>query len=247
MQGASASKSSHNSSLDSSKILVVEDERDLAELLALNINRTGYQTFLAHDGHEALAIAARERPDLVILDVMLPGLSGTEVAARLRSDPGLGDVPILMLTAKAEEVDQLVGLAVGADDYMTKPFSVKVLLARVAALLRRTGPRRAASRTLRLGEISLDTSSHEVRVADDDVKLTLTEFRILAALMAGAGRVLSRQQLVAKAIGPGITVTDRTIDVHITALRKKLGGAGGHVHTVRGVGYRASPDPEPVA
>jgi two-component system phosphate regulon response regulator PhoB len=228
-------------------VLVVEDERDLAELLALHLGRAGYQTFTAHEGHRALELASAHRPTAIILDVMLPGLSGTEIAARVRADPALRDTLILMLTARAEEVDQLVGLAVGADDYMTKPFSVKVLLARLEALLRRAAPRRADAPILRLGKVELNTDTHETSAAGEAVRLTLTEFRILAALLGAGGRVLSRHELVSKAIGPGISVTDRTIDVHMTALRKKLGSQGGLIHTVRGVGYRASEEPEKAA
>jgi two-component system phosphate regulon response regulator PhoB len=222
----------------------VEDERDLAELLSLHLQKAGYQTFVAHEGSAALALAATHRPAAVILDVMLPGLSGTEVAARMRADPALADILILMLTARAEEVDQLVGLAVGADDYMTKPFSTKVLMARLEALLRRAAPRRADSKVLRLGQVEVNTDTHETRSEGQPVRLTLTEFRILAALLTAGGRILSRHELVSKAIGPGISVTDRTIDVHMTALRKKLGGQGALIHTVRGVGYRASESAE---
>jgi DNA-binding response OmpR family regulator len=238
-------KSSADKNLQTKSVLIVEDERDLAELLAVNLGRAGYQTFTASDGRQALALASAKRPDLVLLDLMLPTLSGTEVAARIRADPVLAETPIVMLTAKAEEVDQLVGLAVGADDYITKPFSVKVLLARVEAILRRATPRTGGNgpAMLRLAGLEVDPQTHEVRAGGERVRLTLTEFRIVAALLKAGGRVLSRQDLVSRAIGPGIMVTDRTIDVHMTALRKKLGGEGGLIQTVRGVGYRAA-EPE---
>jgi DNA-binding response OmpR family regulator len=240
-------KSSQTNNLDRGTVLVVEDERDLAELLALHLRRAGYQTFISHDGLGGLELARRHHPDLLVLDVMIPGLSGTEVASRVRADPSLAGVLIVMLTAKSEEVDQLVGLAVGADDYITKPFSVKVLIAKIQALLRRASGAAGAgapSPPLRLGGIEVNTASHEARAGGEPLKLTLTEFRILAALLRAGGRVLSRHELVSKAIGPGITVTDRTIDVHMTALRKKLGHHGALIHTVRGVGYRASEEPE---
>jgi len=174
------------------------------------------------------------------LDVMLPELSGTEVASRLRTNPATAEVPILMLTAKSEEVDQLVGLAVGADDYVTKPFSVKVILARVATLLRRSSPKGPAMKCLRLGGIEVNTDTHEVCVDGASVKLTLTEFRLLASLMHAEGRILSRATLMSRAMGPGVTVTERTIDVHMTSIRKKIGRWADVIKTVRGVGYRAT-------
>ncbi|MBK7406183.1 MAG: response regulator [Phycisphaerales bacterium] len=220
------------------KVLIVEDERDLAELVALNLERAGFDTTLAHDGREALAAAARSRPDLILLDVMLPELSGTEVAKRLRLDPSTADVPIIMLTAKAEEADEVIGLASGADDYVTKPFSLRVLLARIETVLRRADPDRDQRSTLNAGPIELRTDTHRVLVSGTEVHLTLTEFRLLATLIEGAGAVLGRKELMRRAIGPGVRVTPRTIDVHMTALRKKLGDAGRLIETVRGVGYR---------
>jgi two-component system phosphate regulon response regulator PhoB len=237
------SKSLQNKGLDKHKtILVVEDERDLADMLAFNLQKEGYRTIVARDGRTALNLALEEHPDLILLDLMLPELGGTEVAARLRTDPGMAGVPIVMVTAKTDEVDQLVGLGVGADDYITKPFSVKVLLARIEAILRRAGVPAtpgADERALRLGGVELDLKTHEARVDTQAVKLTLTEFRLLATLMQASGRVLSRQHLMSRAMGPGITVTERTIDVHMTAIRKKLGPYGSCIVTVRGVGYRA--------
>lgn len=230
-------------------ILVVDDEPDLLELLSVNLSAAGYRVSTAARGRQALAILQREKPDLVILDVMMPEMNGIEVTRRLRATPGMGDLPVMMLTAKAEEVDQLVGLSVGADDYITKPFSVKVLLARVAAVLRRHHGEGEPSRpgeTLSLGPVSVDLSIHEVRVGGEEIKLTLTEFRVLAALLAAKGRVLSRSALIGKAIGPGITVTERTIDVHVTAIRKKLGETANIIQTVRGVGYRCSLSPDHV-
>jgi len=231
--------------LDRNKlILVVEDETDLAELVAFNLSKAGYRTQTASDGRTAVQRIAAQIPDLVLLDLMLPGLTGTEIASRLRTDPATAKLPIIMLTAKADEVDQLVGLAVGADDYITKPFSMKVLLARVDAVLRRAGETAPADSGLRLGDLHIDLDSHQVAAAGEPIKLTLTEFRLLAALVQASGRVLSRRHLMSRAMGPGVTVTERTIDVHMTAIRKKLGSCGGLIRTVRGVGYRAAAEPE---
>ncbi len=219
------------------QILVVEDEKDLLELLCLNLRREGYVCRSTADGRAAIAEAERQPPDLVLLDRMLPGTSGDEVARRLRSAPRTAQVPIVMLTAKSAEVDQVVGLSIGADDYITKPFSMAVLLARIAALLRRSQVGAPQSPVLTLGPVVLDADRHEATVHGASISLTATEFRLLRALMAAQGRVLSRNQLIDKALGEGVVVTDRTIDVHVTALRKKMGEGGQWVCTVRGVGY----------
>lgn len=223
-------------------VLIVDDERDLAELLTINLQRAGYRTSVAHDGRSALASIATDPPDLVILDIMMPELSGTEVAGRIRSDPATATLPIVMLTAKGEEVDEIVGLTVGADDYITKPFSIKVLLARVAAVLRRAEESAGSGAITRIGPVRINTDTHECVVDGAPVKLTLTEFRLLAALAQASGKVLSRSTLMNRAMGPGVTVTERTIDVHITSIRRKLGEAGQMIQTVRGVGYRAVAD-----
>lgn len=221
------------------KILVVEDEADLAEMLRFNLARNGYACEVAGGGDEALACMARMRPDLVLLDRMLPGLSGDEVLSRMTREAALADTPVVMLTAKTEEADQLVGFALGATDYVSKPFSMKVLLARIAAILRRSASpeRETDSEGLTVGPVTVCLSRHEALLDNTPLRLTATEFRILAALMRAGGRVLSRAQLLDSAFGVGVVVTDRTVDVHITALRKKLGDGAGWVHTVRGVGY----------
>ena len=227
-------------------VLVVDDERDLVELVTHNLKRHGYRTLRAGDGRTALEIARREKPDLILLDVMMPQLDGAEVARRLRADPATAGLPIIMLTAKAEETDVVVGLTIGADDYVTKPFSMKVLLARIQSVLRRREAAAAGDgggQTLRAGPLVIDRSRHEVAVDGQPVKLTLTEFKLLAALVEGRGRVLSRDQLMTKAMGADVFVTDRAIDVHVTAIRKKLGEASWLVHTVRGVGYRLQETP----
>lgn len=227
-------------------ILVVDDERDLVESLVYTLGKAGYQTAVAATGRAALDAVASRRPDLVLLDIMLPELSGTEVAARLRTNPQTADLPIVMLTAKGEEVDQIVGLTVGADDYIPKPFSMKVLLARIEAVLRRSGRSSAPAeqRLLSMGPVQVNLETHEASVDGELVKLTLTEFRLLASLIQASGRVLSRGVLMSKAMGPGVMVTERTIDVHVTAIRKKLGPASPIIKTVRGVGYRATPEME---
>jgi two-component system phosphate regulon response regulator PhoB len=224
------------------RILIVEDERDIADVTAYNLRKSGYDVALASNGRAALEAIAQKTPDLVILDVMLPELSGTEVASRIRSNPTTAALPIIMVTAKGEEVDQLVGLTVGADDYIAKPFSIKILQARIEAVLRRSKNTGQAGKVLSMGPISINTESHEASVDAETLKLTLTEFRLLSSLVAAQGKVLSRSVLMSRAMGPGVTVTERTIDVHVTSIRKKLGKYAGLVTTVRGVGYRLVAD-----
>lgn len=223
-------------------ILVVEDEKDLAELLSINLRKFGYDVTIATSGRAALDALAHQVPDLVLLDVMLPELSGTEVASRIRSNPAMSDTPIIMVTAKGTEVDQLVGLTAGADDYIVKPFSMRILQARIETVLRRTQRPPAGASILCLGGVELDVDTHEVTVDGHQIKLTLTEFRLLCTLLQSPNRVLNRSVLMSRAMGPGVTVTERTIDVHITAIRKKLGDKANMIRTIRGVGYRATAD-----
>lgn len=218
-------------------VLIVEDEADLCDLLAHNLEREGYACRRAADGDAALAEVRRQPPDLVLLDRMLPRVTGDEVVQRLKRDPRTAAIPIIMLTAKAEETDQLVGFALGADDYIAKPFSLKLLLARIQAVLRRRELAELDDQLLSAGPIVLDRSRHEVTVDGAAVALTATEFRVLAALMAARGRVLDRAQLIDSVLRSGVAVTNRTIDVHIATLRKKLGSAAAWIQTVRGVGY----------
>jgi len=230
---------------DDKRILIIEDEADLADLLGYNLRKAGYRADVAADGNAGLKRAMDERPDLVILDIMMPHLSGLQVARLLRTDPKTTSIPILMLTAKGEETDQIAGLQVGADDYVTKPFSMKLLLARVEALLRRNRSQSAAEDTkdvLTLGPVRLDLSNHEAWVGGKPIKLTLTEFRLLAALLRKPGKAIRRADLMYSAMGPGVLVTARTIDVHMAAIRKKLGESGGMIRTVRGVGYLLNPE-----
>lgn len=226
-------------------VLVVDDEPDLVELISMNLQRNGFDTIEAGDGDTALEMTRKHRPDLVVLDLMLPGLDGTEVAKRLRAEPQTQQVPIVMLTAKTEETDVVVGLTIGADDYVAKPFSPKVLMARVKAVLRRRGGAAPTAEAdaddpglLTAGPLVMDLDKHEVHAGGELVKLTLTEFKLLKALVEAGGRVLSRDRLMDKAMGTDVFVTDRAIDVHVTAIRKKLGEYSWLVHTVRGVGYR---------
>lgn len=224
-------------------ILVVDDEKDLAELVSFNLRKGGYETSVVHDGRQALHTISKAQPDLIVLDVMMPGLSGIDVLTRMRGDAATAKLPVILLTAKSEEVDQVVGLTVGADDYVTKPFSMKVLLARVETLLRRAKGPSQERQTLSLAGVELDLGTHQAAVGGEQIKLTVTEFRLLAALIQAGGRVLSRAALMTRAMGPGITVTERTIDVHVTAIRKKLGDRAHLVKTVRGVGYRMADEP----
>ncbi len=229
-----------------STILVVEDEVDLGDLVRYHLEREGYACRRAEDGERAMSEALRQPPDLIILDRMLPKVSGDEVATRLKRDARTQSIPIIMLTAKAEDEDELVGFALGADDYIRKPFSVKLLLARVSAVLRRQDTVSSPNEVLTSGPIVLDHGRHEVQVSGQPVDLTATEFKILAALMGARGRVLSRDQLIDSAIGHGAAVTNRAMDVHIAALRKKLGDEAGCIQTVRGVGYAFRlPEDEP--
>lgn len=239
----------NNANAEKPTVLVVDDERDLVEMISLNLERNGFSPITAFTGTSALEMARKHRPSLILLDLMLPGVEGTEVARRLRADAATEQIPIIMLTARTEEMDMVVGLAMGADDYVTKPFSMKVLIARVKAVLRRQGRGPAEpdeEGILKAGPLTIDVNKHEVDVDGRPVRLTLTEFKLLRALVEAQGRVLNRDRLMDKAMGEDVFVTDRAIDVHITAIRKKLGDASWLVHTVRGVGYRLQEEREGV-
>jgi len=221
------------------KILIIEDDRSLADVVAYNLRQAGYQVSTAYDGLDGLTQAQSNTPDLVLLDLMLPIMDGLEVCRRLRNDPATRDILILMLTAKAEESDQLVGFSLGADDYVTKPFSVKVLIERVKAIERR---RRSSGRpdpdVVSVAEITVDRRRHEVQVGDRAVTVTLCEFRVLDTLIRQPGRAFQRSELISSALGDESFVQERTMDVHIRALRRKLGDRASVIETVRGVGYR---------
>jgi two-component system phosphate regulon response regulator PhoB len=221
------------------RILIIEDERALTDVLAYNLQREGYETLVAHDGREGLRKAQTLLPDLVLLDLMLPTLNGLEVCRELRASSRTRDIPILMLTAKAEETDQVVGFSLGADDYVTKPFSVKVLVQRIKALQRRRaeGAADPADVVEHLG-VRIDRVRHRASVEGRELDLTPTEFRLLESLLRQPGRAFTRPQLMDAAIGEGAVVLERTIDVHVKSLRRKLGNAADLIETVRGIGYR---------
>ncbi len=221
-------------------VLVVEDEEDIQELIEYNLAREGYKVSSAFTGEDAVEMARRQAPDLVILDLMLPGMDGFEVCKALRSDPKTAHVPVVMLTAKGEEVDVVTGLELGADDYITKPFSPRVLIARIRAVLRRRGMETAGDEEAVLERygILIHPGRHEVRVSGTPVDLTATEFRVLHFLARRPGWVFSRYQIVDAVHGENYPVTERSVDVQVVGLRKKLGEAGDCIETVRGVGYR---------
>lgn len=220
------------------RILIIEDERALTDVLSYNLNREGYDVVLAHDGQEGLRKAQMQLPDLILLDLMLPKLDGLEVCRELRAGERTRNVPILMLTAKAEETDQVVGFSMGADDYVTKPFSIKVLMQRIKALQRRVDPGAESTDIIDHLNVRIDRVRHKATVHGQELDLTPTEFRLLECLLRQPGRAFTRPQLMDMAIGEGAIVLERTIDVHIKTLRRKLGGDQEYIETVRGVGYR---------
>ncbi len=220
-------------------ILVVDDEEDILELLRYNLSREGYQVSCTTSGEKTLKLVKTETPDLIILDLMLPGMDGLEVARRLKDNDNTKNVPIVMLTAKGEEADIVTGLELGADDYVTKPFSPRILLARVRAVLRRKGKESQDKTTVvQIHNLMIHPGRHEVRVNNNPVQLTFTEFGILHYLARRPGWVFTRSQIVDEVRGEDYYVTDRSVDVQIVGLRKKLGPAGEYIETVRGVGYR---------
>jgi two-component system phosphate regulon response regulator PhoB len=222
------------------RILVVEDERDIAALVAFHLMKDGYRVRTAEGGVEALEAVSTERPDLILLDLMLPGFSGYEVLSELRRRTELIEIPVIVLTARRDEADRVKGLELGADDYITKPFSPRELVLRVGAVLRRAQapPIAGATRTLRGGGITVDLSAMSVAVAGRAVDLTPTEYRLLTTLLERRGRVQSRQQLLELAWDIHARIETRTVDMHVQRLRSKLGGAGDWIETVRGFGYR---------
>lgn len=223
------------------KILVVDDENDILELVRYNLETKGYQISLAMTGEEAIESAKSSKPDLIILDLMLPGIDGLEVCRNLKSEPETKKIPIIMLTAKGEEADIVMGLELGADDYITKPFSIKVLIARVRTALRKyyvSEDKAQPANIITRGPIKIDYDKHEVLLNENPLELTLTEFSVLNLLAKRPGRVFTRYQIVDATKGENYIVTDRAVDVQIVGLRKKLGEYGKMIKTVRGVGYK---------
>lgn len=229
----------------SALILIVEDELPQAELLQYNLEKSGFRTQTAHDGETALMRIEEGTPDLVLLDWMLPEVSGIEICRRLRARPDLKTLPIIMLTARGEEADKVLGLDVGADDYVVKPYSPAELISRVKAVLRRSG-KRDANETLTFGDLHMDLGTHKVTRAGEPVHLGPTEFKLLEALLADPGRVFGRETLLDRAWGKDIYVEDRTVDVHIGRLRKAITieGTRDLIRTVRGVGYALDEAPD---
>ncbi len=219
------------------KILVVEDDEDILNLIAYNLKGAGFHVLTVRDGLEALQMAKEEHPDLIILDLMLPGMDGIEVCKLLKGDGRTREIPVVMVTAKGEEVDRILGLEIGAEDYIVKPFSPRELILRIKAIIKRVN-RPPAERIISLGPITIDLESHEVWVEERKVDLTPTEFRLLHLFLERPGRVMSRDFILDRVWGEGCYVTPRTVDTHIARLREKLGRAGRMIETERGFGYR---------
>jgi len=221
------------------RILVVEDEEDILELIRYNLSREGYQVFCTTSGEKAIKTAKTESLDLIILDLMLPGIDGLEVGKILKNDLKTRDIPIIMLTAKGEEADMVIGLELGADDYITKPFSPRILIARIRAVLRRKSikPHDEMS-VIQIHELIIHPGRRDARINGNPVELTYTEFQVLHYLAKRPGWVFTRYQIVEAVRGDDYPVTDRSVDVQIVGLRKKLGSFGKYIETVRGVGYR---------
>ncbi len=219
-------------------VLVIDDEEDLVELVRYNLEKEGFVVRSARDGESGLASAAADPPDLILVDLMMPGIDGLEVCRQLRADSRTAPVPVIMLTAKSGESDRVVGLELGADDYVTKPFSPRELAARIKAVLRRASPQTAPSTVIRRGELTIDLTRREVSCEGKSILLTASEFRLLHFIAIHPGQVFSRSELIDGALGRDVSVVDRTIDVHVTGIRRKLGHCGEWIETVRGFGYK---------
>ena len=228
----------------SSVVLVVEDELDLASVVEFNLQSEGYRTHQAPTGKAALELALQDpTPDAILLDLMLPDISGIEVCRQLRAHPRTKNVPIIMMTARGEEIDRVVGFEVGADDYVVKPFSVRELMLRVKAKIRRRQPEENDEAEVQFGRLRLDRAAHRAWVDDSETQLTALEFRLLTTLLERRGRVQTRDRLLQDVWGIEAEVTTRTVDTHVKRLRHKLGAAGDYVETLRGVGYRFRESP----
>jgi two-component system, OmpR family, phosphate regulon response regulator PhoB len=226
------------------RLLVVEDERDLQKILEYNLRQAGHVVLTAAAGRDGLDLARGQKPDLLLLDLMLPDIPGTEVCRALRSDPRTRAMAILMLTAKGEEIDRVVGLELGADDYVTKPFSMRELLLRIEAVLRRTKTVDTEDPVIQFGQLRVDREAYRVWVEEQELELTALEFKLLVALYDRRNRVQTRSALLDHVWGIEADITTRTVDTHVKRLREKLGPAGDYIETVRGVGYRFADAPE---
>jgi phosphate regulon transcriptional regulator PhoB len=226
------------------RILVIDDEKDLTELVRYNLEKEGFTVRCSLDGESGLSLATKEPPDLVVVDLMLPGIDGLDVCRALRSEKRTTRIPIIMLTAKSGESDRILGLELGADDYMTKPFSPRELVARIKAVLRRTAAPQMPAEIIQRGGLTIDLARRTISCSGESIVLTATEFRLLQFFATRPGRVFSRTELIDGVLGRDVVVEDRTIDVHITGLRKKLGECGEWIETVRGFGYRFRENPE---
>jgi len=220
------------------KILIVDDETDALEILGFKLREAGFNPIFAKDGTRAIAAAKDEKPDLMVLDLMLPEVDGLEVCKILRRDPITASMPILMLTARAAEMDRVVGLELGADDYVTKPFSPRELVLRIRKLLSRNKTTTDTSGYIKIGEIEIDVPTHVVKISGQEIVLTLTEFNLLEILAKRRGRVQSRERLLQDVWGYENPIDSRTVDTHMRRLREKLGSSASYLETVRGVGYR---------
>jgi len=218
-------------------ILIIEDEEDIIELVKYNLEKEGFKVHSAEDGEEGMRVANNLKPDLIILDLMLPAIDGLEVAKRMKKSDILSHIPIVMLTAKGEETDIVVGLEVGADDYIVKPFSPKILISRVKSVLRRY-EMPVSKKRIKVGILAIDSSKHKVTVLNKDITLTATELRLLEYMAHRPGMVLTRDKLLDGVFGYEAGIYDRTVDAHIKSLRKKLGKAKDYIETIRGAGYR---------
>jgi two-component system alkaline phosphatase synthesis response regulator PhoP len=225
--------------MNRAKVVIIEDEPDIVEVISYNLKREGYQVSASNRGDEGLSLVRNQSPALVLLDLMLPGTDGLSICQQLKADPITRDIPIIIVSAKGEESDVVIGLGLGADDYIAKPFSPRELLARVRAVLRR-GPVRddQQKERIQIKDLMIDMTRHEVNIAGEQVKLTSTEFKLLFQLASQPGRAFSREQLLNRVVGEGVIVVDRNIDVHIRSVRKKLGAYSQMIQTIRGVGYR---------
>jgi two-component system phosphate regulon response regulator PhoB len=229
------------------RILVIEDEPDIQQILDYNLREKGHKVFIAGKGEEGLRLAREKRPDLVLLDLMLPDIPGTEICKTLKTDAATKNAQVVMLTAKGEEIDRVVGFELGADDYVVKPFSVRELLLRVQAILRRSQGEQEVAQGFQFGALRVDREAHRVWANDSELELTALEFKLLVTLYDRKNRVQTRAALLSDVWGIDADITTRTVDTHVKRLREKLGDAGAYIETVRGVGYRFADNPEEAA